>query len=236
MRKLIKKLVLSFGKDLTEAHEDFFSRRPSAALQAELHKRALQRSADFVEKHMGSALFCSDKFELLQLVSTRLNKGAILEFGVYKGHTINHLARLLPNRTITGFDSFEGLPENWNGYRYSIRNFDRKGNAPRVEKNVELEIGWFDKTLPAFLQKQSDTIALAHIDCDIYSSTMTVLQILLPHFTDGTILVFDEFFNYVGYEHHEYRAFFEFIKKTKLEYKYVAYSGQQVAVCLTKVP
>ena len=43
----------------------------------------------------------------------RLPDGEVLEFGVYAGGSITRTANALPNMTIHGFDSFEGLPEDW---------------------------------------------------------------------------------------------------------------------------
>ena len=71
-----------------------------------------------------------------------------------------------------------------------------------------------------------------HIDCDLYSSTQTILAQLRDRIVPGTILVFDEYFNYPGWEVHEHRAFAEFIQATGRRYEYVGLvpSHQQVAV------
>ncbi len=45
-------------------------------------------------------------------------------------------------------------------------------------------------------------------------------------------LIFDEFFNYHGYQLHEFKAFHEFLARTKLKPDYLAYSGQQMSVRL----
>ena len=45
-----------------------------------------------------------------------------------------------------------------------------------------------------------------HIDCDIYASTKTALEQTIPRLAPGAVIVFDEFFNYKGYELHEYKA------------------------------
>ena len=158
-----------------------------------------------------------------------------MEFGVYKGYTINHLAKLLPHQTIYGFDSFRGLPDIWDGHRYSKKNFDQKGRKPNVLSNVELIEGWFDETVSLFVKEKKAQVAIAHIDCDIYSSTSTVLNALAPFITKGTLIIFDEFFNYPGYKNHEYKAFFEFIEKTGLEYDFVSFAGQQVCVRFTNI-
>lgn len=101
--------------------------------------------------------------------------GPILEFGVWAGNSINFLAETLPSSKIYGFDSFEGLPDAW----FGVGRFSRKGEPPEVRDNVELVIGWFDHVLPGFLDKHDfEKVALMHVDCDIYSSTQTVLNCL----------------------------------------------------------
>jgi len=44
------------------------------------------------------------------------NGGIIAEFDVYKGESINFFAKKYPNSRLFGFDSFQGLEENWYGY------------------------------------------------------------------------------------------------------------------------
>jgi len=136
------------------------------------------------------------------------------------------------DRTFYGFDNFRGLPEQWSGARFSRSNFDRHGQKPKVEANVTLIEGWFAESLPRFLAKISDPIGFVHIDSDLYSSAMTVLEHCAARLAPNAVLVFDEFFNYKGYELHEYRAFFEFVERFDVQYTFLAYSGQQVSVSI----
>jgi len=73
---------------------------------------------------------------------------------------------------------------------------------------------------------------LLHIDCDLSSSTKTILDLLQDRIKDGAIIVFDEFFNYPGWEQHKYKAFHEFASIHGFSYEYVAAKPrhQQVAV------
>lgn len=191
-------------------------------------------AADFVMERMPDALFCSTKLEhLSHAFSKSPSEGLALEFGVYKGTTINHLASRWPKRKFYGFDSFRGLPEAWSGSRHSEVNFDRGGKKPKVLPNVELVEGWFNETLPTFLASHPGPIAFLHIDCDLYSSTKTVLDLTAGRMAPGAVIVFDEFFNYKGYEQHEYKAFFEWVDNYKLGYRFIGYSGQQVSLVLT---
>jgi hypothetical protein len=171
-----------------------------------------------------------------QLLTAGMNarsvpNGLVMEFGVYSGKTINHIASLEAG-TIWGFDSFEGLPEDW---RPDIRkgNFKRT-DLPEVLPNVELVVGWFENTLPGFLAAHPEPVSFMHVDCDLYSSTRTVLHFLRDRIVPGTIIVFDEYFNYVGWRAHEFKAFAEFIAASGLNYRYIGAvpSHQQVAVAI----
>jgi hypothetical protein len=105
-----------------------------------------------------------------------------------------------------------------------------KGRLPKVRGNVSLIAGWFDQTLPEFVARTTESAALLHIDCDLYSSTRTVFAHLGQRIGAGTILVFDEYFNYVNWEQHEHRAFQEFVAARGIRYRYLAYSTRQVVV------
>jgi hypothetical protein len=158
----------------------------------------------------------------------------ILEFGVEKGLSLRHLAGQT-SRLVHGFDSFEGLPGDWTGTKEAKGAFSRGRKAPKIMPNNRLHIGWFDATLPQFLRENPEPCALIHIDCDIYESTRTVLRLLRERIQSGTVIVFDEYFNYPGWRGHEFKAFGEFIAKTNIGYEYLAYAGEKghVAVVIT---
>jgi predicted O-methyltransferase YrrM len=230
LKRAVDRMIGSIMRRITTHWYEWPWRDPGAALRNELQRRATVAAADFVTTRMPDALYCRDKFDLLTYAVQQAPLGLALEFGVFKGTTINHLARAAPERHFFGFDSFEGLPEQWTGRRYSPVNFDRRGKKPRVRANVSLIKGWFDATLPAFLAREMGRIGFIHVDCDIYVSTKTVLELTVPRLMPGAIIVFDEFFNYKGYELHEYKAFFEVVERFDLAYRFIGYAGQQVAV------
>lgn len=157
-------------------------------------------------------------------------KGLFLEFGVASGLTINHLARRITER-IHGFDSFQGLPEDWRT-GYERGHFSQK--TPIVEKNVVLHVGWFGETLPHFVQEHSEPVAFLHVDCDLYSSTKEIFRQLDDRVTVGSVIVFDEYFNHPTWREDEFKAFHEFISDKNLNYEYIGYvpSHQQAAVMI----
>ncbi len=173
------------------------------------------------------------RFRAINMVS---KKGMYLEFGVWKAESINFFAALINPKIIYGFDSFEGLPENWIE-RNSKGDFNMKGQLPMVRKNVKLIRGWFDDTLPKFIKRQKNMkAAFIHIDSDLYSSAMTIFNNIASLDLDGTIILFDEFYGYRGYKKHEYKAFKEFLDRSVYKAQYLArYKyGAQVLVRLRK--
>ena len=157
-----------------------------------------------------------------------------LEFGVFEGQSINFCSSLMPEIEFYGFDSFEGLPET-SGI-WAKGNFDVKGNLPKVNKNVSLIKGYFDETLPKFLEEHKEKAAFIHIDCDLYSSTKTVFDNIYDRIVPNTVIQFDEYYNYPGWRNHEFKAFQEFCKKYSVKYEYIGISSAyQVAVVIKSI-
>ncbi len=200
-----------------------------------LLKDALAETVDYIKSSMSNALVRTDAFAVLTYASKQVAlNGLYLEFGVHSGRTINHLAQLNPTRTIHGFDSFEGLPEAWSGWTLDKGAFRTTG-APPVEANVQLVVGWFDDTLPKFLESHDGVVAFAHIDSDLYSSAKTVLTNLAPRIRPGSIIVFNEYFNYPNWKEHEFKAFQEFCGEYEVEYEYMCWAMYEVAVKIISI-
>ncbi len=164
-------------------------------------------------------------------------RGLVLEFGVRFGNTIRQIAGLAgPAQPVHGFDSFEGLPEGW--HHEPKGSYSTRGEIPEVPANVTLHAGWFDDTLPGFLERQGGPVRFVNIDCDIYRSTKTVLDGLALRMVAGSVLVFDE---YLGNEHwreDEFRALQEAVARYGWQYEILCFSvyTKQVAMRLSEVP
>ena len=197
----------------------------------ERNRRTAVETWDFIDREMPDALFHLDQFKLIESKREQIPGGYVLDLGVYKGGSTRRLSRIFPERTIHGFDSFEGLPEDWS---YDLKGaFDVRGALPDVPDNVVLHKGWFEDTLPAWKEAHRDLpVSILRVDCDIYSSTKTVFDVLGDRLEPGSWLVFDELIGYRGWKKHEYRAFMEFIEKTGFDYSYVAYGLTHVIVRL----
>lgn len=157
-------------------------------------------------------------------------QGLILEFGVRFGYSTSHLAKLFPQRTIFGFDSFQGLPEAW--HHEMAGSYSTQGKIPKLAKNIKLIAGWFNETLPDFKKDHSEPIAFINIDCDLYSSTKLVFEELNTQIIPGTIIVFDEYIGNINWREDEFKAFQEWTKKYHVTYRYLTSSfyTKQVSV------
>ncbi len=186
---------------------------------------------EFVEKHLAGAKpintdaghlrYCSD------LVSV---EGVYLEMGVCTGRTINFIAALNPEKVIFGFDSFDGLPSDWlrGDALVPEKTFAYKNSRmlPAVLHNVRLVKGMFEETLPKFKEQylKNTPIAFVHIDCDLFEASKTVFDTLGDNLIQGSVIVFDEYYNYPNYAKHEYKAFQEFLQRTGKKAKPLAFN------------
>ena len=199
-----------------------------------LRQRAVDQSVDFIVS--------DSRFDNLRVsqhnpaaITTALEQvtldGMLAEFGVYKGTSLTQIAKFFPDRTVHGFDSFAGLPTAWGGK--GVGAFDIGAAPPQLSvTNVEFHVGWFDDTVPAFAQKYSGPFAFAHLDADLYSSTKTVFDNLGDWFIPGTVVVFDEYFGYHGWQHHEHKAFHEFLSRTGLSFEAIGIGHMNLSVRL----
>ncbi len=192
---------------------------------------AAVESYQYAREHMRKAARFDGREELLRFSLDKIQfDGLTLEFGVFSGHTINIVAETLKHKTVYGFDSFKGLPEDWTeGVKAGA--FARE-DLPTVHQNVKLVVGWFDETLRTFLAGHPGDISFLHIDCDLYSSTKTILNEARDRIVSGTVILFDEYFNYPDWKRHEHRAFQEFCYENGVVYEYIGLvpAFEQVAV------
>lgn len=182
---------------------------------------AAMSSAEFANINFSKARPFSEKTQMYPWAMKQAKgDGLVLEFGVASGNTVNLFADL-HRGPVYGFDVFTGLPETWRpGFPKGA--FAQKA-LPNVRENVELVVGLFEDTLPGFVAKHPERIKLVHVDCDIYSGTVTIFTELENRIDDDTIIVFDEYLNFPGWERDEHRAFMEFCERTGREPEYLAF-------------
>lgn len=197
--------------------------------------RAAITSSDFESEHLRNAAIFKSRRDLFAACLEESNwvaGGLNAEFGVYKGDSINMLAKLAPERTFWGFDSFQGLPEQWT-IESKRGAFDVGGKLPKVRKNVSLVKGFYSETLPKFrVENSTETVAFLHVDCDLYSATREIFEFLGERFRVGTVIVFDEYYNYPDWLRHEHKAWLEFVEEREIKFTYFGFIriGTQVAV------
>ena len=204
-------------------------------LLVDLQLEAKKETVDYVKQNMADAPYFEKHPALVRFAVGEATKpGLFLEFGVGRGKSIRWIGAAT-DRTVYGFDSFEGIPEYWNG---NPAGAFRQKKLPKVPPNVEFQVGMFDDTIPHFLNSNDDPVAFLHVDCDLYSSTVTIFDSFGGRLQPGCIVLFDEYYNFPRWQQHEYRAFQEFVARSGVEYEYIAYSvtGQQVAARIKKNP
>lgn len=156
-----------------------------------------------------------------------------VEFGVGSGETTRMIASILP---VIGFDSFQGLPEDWRP-GFPAGHFGEY-EEPRDIAGATFVPGWFKDTVTGY-DWDGFKIRLVHIDCDLYSSTKTVLDSIGPALREGTILVFDEFHGYTddhqGEMPGEQRAFREWADEHDVSWSVLGHGREQWAIILTEV-
>ena len=191
----------------------------------------------FFEKDIKkSSVFLKDdevrKYSISRAYNNGKGNNLYLEFGVYKGGSINKFANYLfqKNLKIYGFDSFEGLEEEWITDEYSpIGTFSLNKKSPKVLKNVVLIKGKVQNTLENFLiDKKDEKIIFAHMDMDTYTPTIYALNKIKPFLQKGSVILFDEFYGFPNWQYHEYKAFTEVLNEK--EYKYIAFCESPVAI------
>lgn len=152
-----------------------------------------------------------NRMKLHEFVATQCDAQPIdyLEFGVWKGETFKKWLAMNTNAQsrFFGFDSFEGLPEDWEK-DLPKGTFSVDGQTPEIQdQRGEFVVGWFDNTLYPFLERYPlNRQLVVHIDCDLYSSTLFVLAALDRHLPPRTILIFDDYSSLT----HEFAAWLDY--------------------------
>lgn len=178
-------------------------------------------------------------FALNRALKGGVEDGLYLELGVAEGAGCRTFGkRLAPHGlALTGFDSFEGLEEDWTGIQTgrTAGAFSTGGKLPEVPANVTLVKGWVQDTLPGYLEAHDGRgCAFVHMDMDTYTPTAFALKALRPHLRAGTVILFDELYGYPGWRHHEYKALTETLNEA--DYTYISFAPESVAIQMVRPP
>ena len=155
-----------------------------------------------------------------------------LEFGVASGRSFKWwvAANQNPDSKFSGFDTFTGLPENWDVFKAG--DMSMQGNFPDVsDSRAKFIKGLFQDTLPEFLKNYNFSHRkIIHLDADLYSSTLYVMTMLAPYINPGDIMIFDEF----AVPTHEFKAFSDFCQAYYFEFELI-YAGNNYLQSAFKV-
>jgi len=193
---------------------------------------------EFFKPHMNqSSVFLKDNdirhYSISRAFKNESAKNNIfLEFGVYKGDSIKLFAKFLSkhNLEIYGFDSFEGLEEEWVAADYNpVGTFSLSGKHLKMPKNVRIIKGKVQDTIDSFLKKNGDKkIIFAHMDMDTYIPTKYTLEKIKPFLQKGSVILFDELYGFPNWQLHEYKALKEVFNEK--EYRYFAFGTRQASI------
>lgn len=138
--------------------------------------------------------------------------GDYAEFGVFKGHTTIEAWKAaqrhgLPEMNFWLFDSFEGLPEvggndaggpfETGEFSFGRKEYELNLRRNKVDfKRLQIVPGFFDTTLNGLNTERR--FSVVWIDCDLYESTIPVLEWLTDKLADGAVICFDDWFTFSG--------------------------------------
>jgi macrocin-O-methyltransferase TylF-like protien len=172
--------------------------------------------------------------ELFDLIIEEVVESEVLylEFGVFEGESMRYWSSRLKNPCahLHGFDSFEGLPEDWN-IDTPKGHFSTDGTIPTLDdERVKFFKGWFNQTLPGYVAPPHQSLVI-DMDADLYSSTIYVLGELRQLIVPGAYVYFDEFAD----RFNELRAFAEFVEVTAMKFEMLAANSKFSRVVFRRV-
>ena len=211
-------------------------------------KQHYRLGINFKEDYLQYAKVLNSDGDLIKYLSDHFIKdGFIIQIGVLYTRALNFIATLNPGRTIYGLDSFKGLVEKWDMHPdVDIKKdkFVTKHFPIVILKNVIIYDKWSNSFIEDFKKEKlkEDPISFLYLNCFTYQMTKDMLYNFQGNFKDGTIILFNAFFNYNNrYQYHrglqnQNKAFFEFANENKLKYEFFAYNNydMQLAIKIIK--
>ena len=207
--------------------KDLFIRIARRVLDSQVVLRAIdvidRRSAN----RMSELGMISQAFEFKAINQV---EGDYFEFGLWRGRTFCYAHRMKHryrqfDMMLFGFDSFQGLPETddqkdniWCKGAFACRENELRHILRRngfQSDEYELVAGYYKDSLNESLHQRlsSRKAAIVYIDCDIYTSTIQALDFIHRYLVNGSIVCFDDFFNYKGArDQGEQKALSEFLQ------------------------
>ena len=235
MKKFLRSFLIAISRVIFWITPSEFKESSNQKLNRKLKENLIEETFEnFKEQFKKSVLF----YDYLQLRKYAITSSLFndknqdyyyLEFGVWKGTSANYFSKYLKKLHV--FDSFEGLSEDWVGNGNKIKgHFNQFKKVPKLNSNITPHIGWVENTLELFLKEHNPKINFVHLDMDTYSPTKFTLEKIKPYLVKDAIILFDELYNYIGWENGEYKALKEVFKENEFEYKAFNMHARQVVI------
>jgi len=195
-----------------------------------LRYRCILPLADLLSKNSDEEILRKS----FDFVSNSGVEGDYLEFGVWKGRSFSRAFNIwkyffarkgrLKDLRFFALDSFEGLPGSSGEFKKGQYYCSEKDFTAHIKSHgvdmtkVGIIPGWFDKSLNQGVKDKFSLqkAAVIFIDCDLYESTVPVLEFITDIVQDGTIIVFDDWFCFKGHPGKgEQLAFKEWLAKNQ---------------------
>ena len=195
--------------------------RNKTLLVKKLNENLCRETFNHFQKYLKKSLLFSHNQIREYAIKTSIEndkekKHYYLEFGTFNGTSANFFSKYITK--LYCFDSFEGLSEDWVGSSLAKGHFNLNKKIPKLNFKIEPIVGWVEDTLDDFLKKHNPTINFVHMDMDTYSPTEFTLRRIKPYLAKNSIILFDELYNYEGWELGEYKALNEIFKENEFDY------------------
>lgn len=167
--------------------------------------------------------------------------GAIAEVGVYRGWFANHMSRLMPDRTLYLYDTFNGfdsrdITEEETAFSESFRKKTNLNDTTielamaniAYRKNVIIKKGYFPDTVEDVPEQN---YAFVSLDTDLYKPILAGLEYFYPRLSPGGYIFVDDL------RHPELlgvrKAVIDYCKQNKISYMSLP-DGSDATAVITK--
>lgn len=229
---ILKKLINSISRVIYNLIPSEY--KSNLNLEKKIKNNLVEETFNNFKEHFKKSLILDHAWEAREyaIKTACLNDKAkeyyYLEFGVYQGESANYFSKYV--NKLYAFDSFQGIEEDWVGTNQMKGSMNLNKKVPKLNSNIQPVVGWVEDTLEDFLKKHNPKINFVHLDMDTYIPTKFTLEKLKPYLVKNAIIIFDELYNYVGWEYGEYKALKEVFKEDEYEYKAFAINSVRCVI------
>ena len=157
LKKFLLKIFNFFIKIITIIRVNSDPEYPSQNyLLRKYKKKQLNNCLDYHKNNIEKSILINKdlirEYSIKKALSfSSVDSKLFLEFGVFKGISINFFSNFLKtNQIIYGFDTFSGLPKDWAGMGSTKGSMSLNGKLPKVKSNVKIIKGLIENNLINF--------------------------------------------------------------------------------------